>query len=381
MTTRVVRCPSCSTAFRVADDQLRVHDGFVRCGVCETVFNGWEAVQDQPASTRADPNISPVTNTTSDDRTAPHREGGKRTSSTEPAGWQRPGNPTMHREPQSTGFSALGEGAGPARADPTAGGPEAQGVTSSTRGQPPTTQRERHSSSPATSVRPAPQVKRPTARTRYQHEPYTEARYADPRYRDPRYASTEPESEGFSAVSRHRSSPTPVTERKRRSGLMATVWQAGVLLGLLVLLLQLVVWWRTPIATHVPVVRPLLVNVCEALGCVVGYVRAPQYLTIESSSLRPAALDDGRGRGERFVLEAVLRNRAPHPQPWPTLEVDLTDHSDTVVIRKGLSPHEYLDSQAMDGPFPANSERRIAVELEKLTNIPVSGYRLDLYFP
>ena len=33
-------CPSCSTAFRVTWEQLKVRAGWVRCGQCHTVFNG-----------------------------------------------------------------------------------------------------------------------------------------------------------------------------------------------------------------------------------------------------------------------------------------------------------------------------------------------------
>ena len=34
------RCPACGTVFRVVPDQLRVSEGWVRCGRCSEVFNG-----------------------------------------------------------------------------------------------------------------------------------------------------------------------------------------------------------------------------------------------------------------------------------------------------------------------------------------------------
>jgi predicted Zn finger-like uncharacterized protein len=34
------RCPACGTVFRVVRDQLKVSDGWVRCGRCSDVFNG-----------------------------------------------------------------------------------------------------------------------------------------------------------------------------------------------------------------------------------------------------------------------------------------------------------------------------------------------------
>ncbi|MDE2275253.1 MAG: zinc-ribbon domain-containing protein, partial [Burkholderiales bacterium] len=40
------RCPACDTAFRVVLDQLRVSDGWVRCGRCAEVFNAGERLID-----------------------------------------------------------------------------------------------------------------------------------------------------------------------------------------------------------------------------------------------------------------------------------------------------------------------------------------------
>jgi len=36
------KCPYCQTAFRVANDQLKLHAGLVRCGSCQQTFNGIE---------------------------------------------------------------------------------------------------------------------------------------------------------------------------------------------------------------------------------------------------------------------------------------------------------------------------------------------------
>jgi predicted Zn finger-like uncharacterized protein len=40
------RCPACGTIFRVVQDQLRVSEGWVRCGQCQEVFHGIEALFD-----------------------------------------------------------------------------------------------------------------------------------------------------------------------------------------------------------------------------------------------------------------------------------------------------------------------------------------------
>jgi len=40
------RCPACGTVFRVVQDQLRVSEGWVRCGRCAEVFNAIESLVD-----------------------------------------------------------------------------------------------------------------------------------------------------------------------------------------------------------------------------------------------------------------------------------------------------------------------------------------------
>jgi len=40
------RCSACGTVFRVVQDQLKISEGWVRCGRCESVFNALEALFD-----------------------------------------------------------------------------------------------------------------------------------------------------------------------------------------------------------------------------------------------------------------------------------------------------------------------------------------------
>lgn len=37
--SQITRCPSCATKFKVVADQLRISDGWVRCGQCKEVFD------------------------------------------------------------------------------------------------------------------------------------------------------------------------------------------------------------------------------------------------------------------------------------------------------------------------------------------------------
>lgn len=46
--SQTTRCPSCATAFRVVADQLRISDGWVRCGHCKEIFDATAYLQEAP---------------------------------------------------------------------------------------------------------------------------------------------------------------------------------------------------------------------------------------------------------------------------------------------------------------------------------------------
>jgi predicted Zn finger-like uncharacterized protein len=52
--TLATKCPACATVFRVVQDQLRVSDGWVRCGRCAEVFNAATTLVEVPAPVHDD---------------------------------------------------------------------------------------------------------------------------------------------------------------------------------------------------------------------------------------------------------------------------------------------------------------------------------------
>jgi predicted Zn finger-like uncharacterized protein len=64
----ITRCPACGTMFKVVADQLRISEGWVRCGHCAEIFDATADLRDEteidlPAVTRSAPpsTIEPVT--------------------------------------------------------------------------------------------------------------------------------------------------------------------------------------------------------------------------------------------------------------------------------------------------------------------------------
>lgn len=54
------QCPHCDTTFRVTEAQLQAADGFVRCGICNQVFNTVEVTGQHPTSLADDTAIKDV---------------------------------------------------------------------------------------------------------------------------------------------------------------------------------------------------------------------------------------------------------------------------------------------------------------------------------
>lgn len=56
----VTRCPACRTAFRLVADQLRLRQGLVRCGQCDTVFDAREHLIEVPAPAATSDRATPA---------------------------------------------------------------------------------------------------------------------------------------------------------------------------------------------------------------------------------------------------------------------------------------------------------------------------------
>ncbi len=157
------------------------------------------------------------------------------------------------------------------------------------------------------------------------------------------------------------------------------LWSVLIVAGLLLLLVQLTYVYRSQIANQIPALRPVLTQACEALNCRVAYPRRIDMISITSSSLR-ASPDASNDAPDSMTLRLTLRNTLDQPQEWPTLVLDLTDFSGTIVVRKNLPPASYLPSETLQGPFAAASEVAAGVPIE-LNGVKVNGYQLGKFFP
>ncbi|GAA4329963.1 hypothetical protein GCM10023144_17300 [Pigmentiphaga soli] len=350
--TLATRCPHCGTAFRIVADQIRVRDGLVRCGVCNAIFDGRAtliSVEDGAA-------LAPQAGMPA----AAH----DRLPDTAPAG------PGTDAAPEPAVLRKRGQGfqmpAGTEYGAAADGGPFAASASA-------------QAAVPADAASAA--------------DSFTAAG-------------------AFTAAGMASSAPgaPPAflddgAREQRRS--RAAWWAVAALLALVALALQAIWVFRSELAVRAPALRPALERLCGSLGCTVDYPRDITLLSIESSSLEPlaaaqggepAGADSGTGPAadaagrtgadspagtgaspRRLTLQVVLRNRGRFPQPWPAIELSLTDFSGAVVARKVLPPSAYLPPDLRAVPLQAGQERTLDIPVESAA--AATGYRVDIFFP
>jgi predicted Zn finger-like uncharacterized protein len=153
----------------------------------------------------------------------------------------------------------------------------------------------------------------------------------------------------------------------------------GVLIALtlaLALLAQAAYHFRVELAARLPGLKPLLVQYCELLACTVALPQKAELIVIESSEL-----ESDPNRGNIVTLHALIHNRAPYAQAYPSLELTLTDLQDQAVARRVFHPADYL-KKGVDEKLGVPARRDLDIRLRlDTTDLKPSGYRLFLFYP
>lgn len=155
-------------------------------------------------------------------------------------------------------------------------------------------------------------------------------------------------------------------------------WTAifAAFLLMLVLLAQSVYFFRIEIGTSLPGLKPLLEDYCTLLECTVALPQKADLIVIESSEL-----ESDPNLNNVVTLHALVHNRAPYAQAYPSLELTLTSAQDQPIARRVFLPADYLKAGEDEKQgFPANRDLDIKLHLDT-TDLKPSGYRLFLFYP
>lgn len=154
------------------------------------------------------------------------------------------------------------------------------------------------------------------------------------------------------------------------------LWLAAAVILALAAVLQSLFVFRTDLAAQFPDSRPMIQSLCEVLGADLPLPRKTELVGIEVSDLHP----DSQGR-PLLTLTASLRNRASYTQAFPHLELTLTDAEDKALLRRVLSPRDYLPKLEDEAKgFASNGEMAIQVNFDA-GRLAAAGYRLYLFYP
>ena len=140
------------------------------------------------------------------------------------------------------------------------------------------------------------------------------------------------------------------------------------------LLAQVLVQERDYIAAAEPALKPLLESVCLPLGCRVESLRNIEAVVIDSSSFAKAS-------AHVYTLTFTLKNAGALPVATPALELSLTDAQDKVVVRRVVQSKEFTSTQTT---LAAGDEVVATLPVQvKLTEgaDTISGYRLFAFYP
>ena len=374
--TLATRCPQCATAFRVAPDQIKLRGGWVRCGVCNEVFDSSQSLIEldpaggAPRPVAAGPALLPEA------PAEPHVLRRRGEGLAVPAQDDEDPPPALESTPAFSSSPAVAEPssiASDASPSVSSGGMAGDGLPSVLR-----------------SRRAAPDEVRaePVA---VEQEP------AHDGARTPIVGESRPRAQEPSGDAAPDFLDQDVRRRRRRA---QWLWGLAALIALLALLAQAAWIFRAEIATRVPMLRPGMERLCQRWQCTVGYPRAPELLVIESSSVEPWSpespgfappiadvAESAPGESSEVVLPTrqlalrmVLRNRAMFPQSWPAIELSLMDLSDAVAARRVLLPSVYLSPRDFAQPLGPLQERVLRIPIETI-DAHATGYRVAIFYP
>ncbi|WP_310565495.1 DUF3426 domain-containing protein [Hydrogenophaga sp.] len=158
----------------------------------------------------------------------------------------------------------------------------------------------------------------------------------------------------------------------RSPAVRAALALLAVLLGGL-LGAQWAVQERDTLAARHPEWAPLLAQLCAPLGCEMGPVRRIDAVVIDSSTL-------ARRLGNFYAFDLVLKNTAPIPVAVPALELSLTDTRDSVIARR-----VFLQSELPGAPtlLPAQGSLPLSLRLSISGTgaVSMAGYRALVFYP
>ena len=395
----VTRCTSCGTMFKVVADQLKISQGWVRCGQCATVFDAQANLVPTPehvaqpappsqahAAAEFPANVSAAAPTIQAQATK--AELPKHVESDISSDIQ------SFRNSKWEGSGMLGEYAG-SRAHTTS--PLTSPLTS-----PNAPLRAAQSDTP-------PASKPWQDASNFGDEPSSSMlRSDDPTTLSP--ISIAPDSSTSNSIALNSALPDSelaqpiVSQASGRDAPIATPdfvvqaqrsqrWRSpwvrfGLsLVGLIllaILAVQIALHDKDQIAAQWPQAKPWLDQLCQLAGCKIQALRRIEAIAVDSSSFNRINKNNVQLEAvtQSYRLAVTLKNTGSLPVALPYVELSLQDAQDQTILRRVLSPADLgssLNALAPAQEMPGNVT--LQIDTAQLAGSRIAGYRVLAFYP
>ncbi len=364
------RCTSCGTVFRVVQDQLKVSEGWVRCGRCDAVFNALEGLfdlgRDSPPEWSGAP--APVLaaeaaaeSTADDDAMEDDAETGVDfTASLSPSALQAPSSPAV-----ATPAMAAGEEKGHSSAFPSTAPAAFEDLLAD-----PIDAHLFRKRGPVSDAKVDERDRLEFSDARFDSDLFAENSAGDES--DP----SESPASGTADLPLESAHGQPDflrrAERKARwrSAPARLAFGIGGAVAAVLLLLQIGHHFRDTIAARWPGSRPVLVAWCKLADCSLEAPRRIDEVLVDSTALtRAIGLD-------AFVLSVTLKSRSALPLTMPSVDLSLTDGNGRLVARRALAPRDFGAASVLQ----PGAEAALQLMLNA-GSARVSGYTVEIFYP
>ena len=382
--SQITCCPFCATKFKVVPDQLRISEGWVRCGQCKEIFDAAAHLQVLPLPVAVPAPalaVAPVQVPAFLREPLPVSAPAP-TPAPVPAPLPAP-PAAPEAEAEAAAVFSLEDAPTP---EVPADSPEAPNVLQApeVEVEAPLAPESEPAPLPAPEPQPAPLPEpapepepAPVPEPVPEPEPELELEPQVPSRLQGVLAAAPPQAPAQAAPAPARAEEPSFVRAARRQAfwrsapVRVSLW---VLCVLLTGLLAVQIAWheRDRLAAQTPALRPLLIQLCAALDCELHPYRHIAAVLIDSSGLSKG------GPGDSYQLQVTLKNTSAVDVAMPALELSLTDAQEAVLVRRVLLPDEW------GGPavLPAASEWsvRTPVALQGAAS-QLSGYRVLAFYP
>lgn len=317
----IARCPACQTSYRVVPDQLRISDGWVRCGQCGEIFDASQQLTEAAAEQAVAEELGPAGESVQEHLSF--------SDQFQPDGPQSALLAPSEIKQQSSSMPISGSSV------------RQQALNALSASEP-------SWASAALLVKPSSE--------------------SQPDAED----APEPVSLPSVATVSFMRAPDNSMDSVR-VGRPVFWWALGVLL-LFSLLLQGVYRERDQLAASYPAVKSALVLICETLTCRISPLQHIDELAIDAATFYQVGQDS-------FELRFVVKNKSRFEIALPAIELTLTDLADQPVMRRVFTPADLgvaVQTVASAGEWSATAYLRMQADA---TDARPQGYRLLIFYP